>query len=92
MATKHQLRYPQQGQEGLRSIAWDLDAAQYTNYAGPSECSCLSKEDFNMLLHHLYNETPQVDCVDLIWALNDAWDAPTPEAYIWEIPPKPEFC
>ena len=89
VAIKRQLRCRQQGQEGLKSLAWDLDAARYTNFEGPARCTCIAKEELNALLRHLYEETPQVDCVNLIWALHDAWDAPTPDSYTWEIS---EFC
>ena len=76
IATKRIMRRPTS--EALADLAWDLDAARFRDYKGPIECTCANKQRLVDLLTRLFHTAPPNIGVHDMWALEDAWDAPTP--------------
>ena len=62
----------------LNLVAWDLDAAKFRDFEGPAICDCYNKHRVTELLKQLFKTCPLGTCPELIWGLEDAWDAPTP--------------
>ena len=76
VATKRIVRRPTC--KVLIELAWDLDAARFRDYEGPVNCTCANKQRLVDLLTRLYHTAPVNIRAHHMWALVDAWDAPTP--------------
>ena len=77
VAAKKLVRRPTQ--EGLMDLAWDLDAAHFTDYNGPAECTCPNKDKLIHLITRIYHNAPVNIGAHHMWVLEDAWEAPYPQ-------------
>ena len=77
VATKAAIRNPTE--QVLKDLAWDIDAARWRDFSGPTECSCYNKQRLNQLLLKLYHTIPVNISVATFWACPNDWDAPMPQ-------------